>query len=47
MPLRASAFHRHQLPTIIFLTDLCHMDKESGGLSTFPDILIRNVKYFH
>ena len=44
MPLRASSFHRHELPTIIFVTDLDYIKNEWDMISTFPDIYILNVK---
>ncbi len=43
MPLRASSFHRHELPTIIFVTDLDYIKNEWDMISTFPDIYILNV----
>jgi hypothetical protein len=46
MPLRASSFHRHELPIIIFVTDLQYIKNEWNGLSTFPDIYILNVSCF-
>jgi hypothetical protein len=46
MPLRASSFHRHELPTIIFLTDLDYIKNEWDMISTFPDIYILNVINF-
>ncbi|CAF3956219.1 unnamed protein product, partial [Rotaria sordida] len=42
MPLRASSFHRHELPTIIFVTDLDYIKHEWDMISTFPDIYILN-----
>ncbi|CAF3689883.1 unnamed protein product [Adineta steineri] len=42
LPLRASSFRRHELPTIIFVTDLCYIQREWDMLSTFPDIYILN-----
>ncbi|CAM2707141.1 unnamed protein product [Rotaria socialis] len=42
MPLRASSFHRHELPTIIFVTDLDYIKNEWDMISTFPDIYILN-----
>jgi len=45
MPLRASSFRRHELPTIIFVTDLFYIKNEWDKLSTFPDIYIFNVRY--
>jgi hypothetical protein len=44
MPLRASSFHRHELPIIIFLTDLDYIKNEWDMICTFPDIYILNVK---
>lgn len=44
MPLRASSFREDEFPTIIFVTDLSHIEKEWDRLSTFPDIYILNVK---
>ena len=44
MPLRASSFQRHELPTIIFLTDLDYIKNEWNMISTFPDIYILNVQ---
>lgn len=44
MPLRASSFQRHELPTIIFVTDLDYIRNEWDMISTFPDIYILNVK---
>jgi hypothetical protein len=44
MPLRASSFHRHELPIIIFVTDLDYIKNEWDMISTFPDIYILNVK---
>jgi len=46
MPLRASSFHRHELPTIIFVTDLDYIKNEWDMISTFPDIYILNVINF-
>ena len=46
MPLRASSFARQELPTIIFVTDLSHIEKEWDRLSTFPQIYILNVSHF-
>lgn len=43
MPLRASSFQRHELPTIIFITDLDYIRNEWDMISTFPDIYILNV----
>lgn len=43
MPLRASSFHRHELPTIIFVTDLDYIKNEWDMICTFPDIYILNV----
>lgn len=43
MPLRASSFQRHELPTIIFVTDLDYIKNEWDMISTFPDIYILNV----
>ncbi|CAF4649518.1 unnamed protein product, partial [Rotaria sp. Silwood1] len=42
MPLRASSFRRHELPTIIFVTDLDYIKNEWDMISTFPDIYILN-----
>ena len=44
MPLRASSFHRHELPTIIFVTDLDYIKNEWDMICTFPDIYILNVR---
>jgi hypothetical protein len=44
MPLRASSFHRHELPIIIIVTDLDYIKNEWDMISTFPDIYILNVK---
>ena len=46
MPLRASSFPQDELPTIIFVTDPSHIEKEWDKLSTFPDIYILNVSHF-
>lgn len=46
MPLRASSFTRQELPTIIFVTDVSHIEKEWDKLSTFPQIYILNVSHF-
>lgn len=43
MPLRASSFHRNELPTIIFVTDLDYIRNEWDMICTFPDIYILNV----
>lgn len=45
MPLRASSFRRHELPIIIFITELDYIRKEWDMLATFPDIYILNVRY--
>ncbi|CAF1499284.1 unnamed protein product, partial [Rotaria sordida] len=42
MPLRASSFHRRELPTIVFVTELDYIRKEWDMISTFPDIYILN-----
>ncbi|UJR26310.1 hypothetical protein I4U23_007648 [Adineta vaga] len=42
MPLRASSFHRQELPTIIFVTDLDYIRNEWDMICTFPDIYILN-----
>lgn len=43
MPLRASSFQRHELPIIIFVTDLDYIRNEWDMISTFPEIYILNV----
>ena len=43
MPLRASSFQRHELPIIIFVTDLDYIRNEWDMICTFPDIYILNV----
>ena len=43
MPLRASSFHRHELPIIILVTDLDYIKNEWDMICTFPDIFILNV----
>lgn len=45
MPLRASSFRRHELLTIIFITDLEYIKNEWEMLSTFPDIYILDVGF--
>ncbi|CAF0908028.1 unnamed protein product [Adineta steineri] len=42
MPLRASSFHRNELPIIIFVTDLDYIKHEWDMIATFPDIYILN-----
>ena len=42
MPLRASSFHRHELPIIILVTDLDYIRNEWEMICTFPDIYILN-----
>ena len=44
MPLRASSFHRHELPVIILVTDLDYIKNEWDMICTFPDIFILNVR---
>ncbi|CAF2220758.1 unnamed protein product [Rotaria magnacalcarata] len=42
LPLRASSFRRHELLTIIFVTELDYIEIEWDMISTFPDIYILN-----
>lgn len=44
MPLRASSLYRHELPIIIFVTDLDYIKNEWDMICTFPDIYILNVR---
>jgi len=46
MPLRASSFNRHELPTIIFVTDIDYIRNEWDMISTFPEIYILNVNIY-